>query len=104
MISPKAVLAKFDKNQLEVWKNNFKAEFYRLNELERTKFKNGEIPFVAMTPEKVNKVLGFLDQCTSAFQVEAMEKLILKEYDMPETFSEIDELGSFLMSEVLKGK
>lgn len=104
MNSPTAILAKFDKNQIKIWINNFKAEFYRLNEEERKKFSAGEIPFIAMTPEKVTKVLDFADKCTTAFQVEAMEKMICQEYIMPETFKEIEDYAEYLMNKALTDK
>jgi hypothetical protein len=103
MLNPTALLDKFDKAKIEVWKHNFRARYYKLNEEEREKYRKGEIPMICMTPEKVHKIMGFLEKCGTAFQVEAMERIIIDEYMVPEDFKEIEELADDLRDRALHG-
>lgn len=102
-MSPIALLALFEGKNLTPMKDNFRLDFNAKNEEERQYFRSGAIPRVMMTPDKVDKVLKFLDKCGNGFHVRALEQFVLEEYEIPEDFREIEERGTKIMNHAMKG-
>lgn len=101
-MSPQALLGCLDDKQVKIMKDNLKVEFYAKCEEERQKLQRGEVLFIAMTPDKVNRFLDILRQCGNGFQVQALQQIVLEKYELPDDFKEVETLGGQIMESTMR--
>lgn len=99
-----ALLSAFDDpKSMEAMRKDFQENFAKLwKEREREYCaKHGIDP--VMTDQMASEIMRYLARCNTPFHIEALRQMVLRDFQVPDDYNDLDRMANNLMTQALKG-
>jgi 2-oxoglutarate dehydrogenase complex dehydrogenase (E1) component-like enzyme len=90
-----------DKDAMEELKKDFRENFMATWKKMEQDYCNEKKVVPVMNEQYAGEIMKYLDQCPTPFHIEALKRMVLKDFYLPDDFQDLDKEAQALMTKAL---